>query len=494
MSDLQEKEDRERRAIDQGAAQFAVVAASNAANAADFIDTGWAAVEQMLSKEAKKLGSPDPRWGEALRAQARGNVFEAVNDLHDNIKRAESGQAGRWKNTRLSGENRSPADSEICIGGKVVLQRQDKLLLKPSIQNLKSIAHEKYAGMQIAIPADDVAEWKAALLRAAEATDDPDQKVRFTNAASRVRAGVRRKDLSKVIDDPKGQKSGLKRTALAKEAATAAGAAALGAGVVAGAVSTIRNGLKLYQGDITKGEATVAVATDAGISALRAGSVAVIGVGIRHAATKFGVEAFKKGGPPGVVAAAVMEVGFTVYGLAKGQISPEEAMVSLGETGCCAVAGLYAGGAAVAAFGNLGVIPLTAAGIAMPLAIPAILASMAAYTTVSLTYQTCIQILKVARLEQEEAERVIALAVAAEAELIAQRFAFEQAAEEYFREQQQAFGQSFAVIDQGMSAGDVAATIAGLARLAAAVGGKLRFAGYEEFEQFMEDSDIPLVL
>ena len=142
--------------VAQGATQFAAHASVNAARAADMVDPGWAAVKQMLERESGKLNSTDPRWGTAHHAQARGNVFETLNDLKDNIGRAEAGKEGAWRNTRLQGANTAPADSILLIDGKAVLARQDKLLAGPSRQNLISLAHEKYAGMELAVPDGEV--------------------------------------------------------------------------------------------------------------------------------------------------------------------------------------------------------------------------------------------------------------------------------------------------------------------------------------------------
>lgn len=486
--------EREDRAINQAAAQFGAAAASNAARAADFIDEGWAAVEKVLRGEAKKLESTDPRWADAHKAQAKGNVFETLNDLKDNVERLEGGKDGLWKSTRLNGQNRAPQDSVLVVDGKIVLARQDKLLSGPTPQNLKSVANEKYAGMEIAVPEGEASLWKLKMRELADKTDDPQQKARFLDAEQRIRAGVERQDVDAAVTDPNSYRFRQDLKALGKEAATAAGSAALGASVVAGTVSSIRNGIKLYQGDITGKETLIAVASDTSAAALRAGAVGALSVGVRHAANKVGLQVLKKGGPAGAVAAATMEIGRTVYDLAKGKITPGQAAEALGETGCCTVAGVYVGGAAATVFGNIGVIPLTVAGITAPLSIPVILASTAACITVSLTYQTCIQIIKTARLDQEEAERVMALAAAAEAELIVQRDAFEKAAEDHFLERQKTFGDAFAILGQGMGTGSIATTIAGLSRLAESVGGSLRFAGFEEFESFMEDPEAVLVL
>jgi hypothetical protein len=503
-----ETEDRRRPdTASHAAAQFGAAAAANAARAADRIGPGWAAVEDMLRREANKLNSADPGWGSVHHAQARGNVFEALNDLHDNVRLAEKGQKGEWVNTRLNpdhsavrgvvpdgmGANRIPQDSVLVVDGRVILGRQDKLLCLNN-GNIRGISHEKYAGLEIVVPSDQVEQWRIELLKLADQEVDPDLRVKYLDAVDRIRGGVARDDITSAIADPDAYRFRHELKAFGKEAAFASASTALAAGVVSGTVSSIRNGIKLYNGEITGGQAAGRIAGDAAGSMVRGGGQAALGVAIRTGAARAGVAGLANGAAASTMAGAVIETGRVVYDLAMGRTSPEKAMESLGETGCVTIAGLYAGGAAATLFGKVGVVQMTVAGIAAPLSLPVLVASTASCIAVAAIYQSCLQIFKTARLEKDEAERVMALAAAAEEELRLQREAFELAAEAYFQSRQEIFDFAFAAVTEGFEVGDLRATMSGLAQIASTVGAQLQFETFEDFESFMVDSETVLVL
>jgi hypothetical protein len=479
--------------VAQGATQFGAQAGVNAARAADVVDPGFAAVKQMLEGEAAKLNSTHPRWANAHRAQARGNVFEALNDLKDNIERAEAGKPGSWTNTRLQGANRAPQDSVLVIDGKVILARQDKLLAEPSNANLKSIANEKYAGMEITVPESEVALWKAKMLELADSTTDPEARARYQDAAKRIRAGVNRSDVDRAVADSKRYQLEHQLKAYGKEVAVTAGSAALGAAVIGGTVSAIRHSIRLAQGDVDAATAGRAIATETGTASARAAGQAALAVTIRTAAEKTGFQALKRGGPAALAATAVVEVGQTVYYLAKGKMSPDEAMETLGQTGCTTVASFYAGGAAAAAFGKAGAFTVTAVGVSAPISIPVILAATAASIVTAAIYQSCIAIFKTARLETIEAERVMALAEAAASELRRQRREMDARIDSLVSERDRALTDIFRQLDYGIDQGDPSSVMIGLGDFAGFLGTRLRFSSITEFGEAME-RDAPLLL
>ena len=477
----------------QGATQFAARAGTNAARAADVVDPGFAAVEQMLEREAGKLGSTDPRYAAVHRAQGRGNVFETLNDLKDNIRRAESGKPGTWQNTRLQGANTAPSDAILVIDGKVVLARQDKLLSGPSVQNLKSLAHGKYAGMELAVPDGEVGLWKSKMRDLAGRTQEPEAKARYLDAAKRLRAGAKREDVTKAVSDKNGLHRTLQTRAFGKEVAVTAGSAALGASVIGGTVSVIRHSIKLAQGEVDASTAAKTIAIETGTSTAVAAGQAALAVTIRTAADKAGVQALRTGGPAAMVASAVVEVGRSVYHLAKGNITPDEAMETLGQTGCTTLASFYAGGAAAVTFGNTGAFTITVVGVSAPLSIPVILAATAASIVTAAVYQSCIAIFKTARLEKAEADRVIALAEAATFELRRQRTELEEKINNLLSERDCALAGIFYLLDYGIDQGDPSTIMVGLSDFAGFLGTRLRFATLDDFSRAM-DADGPLVL
>ncbi|HYF89715.1 hypothetical protein [Azospirillum sp.] len=479
------KRDAVADGVAQGTTQFGAHAGVNAARAADMVDPGWAAVKQMLERESGKLNSTDPRWGGAHHAQARGNVFEALNDLKDNIGRAEAGKTGTWQNTRLQGANTAPQDSILVVDGKAVLARQDKLLSGPTTQNLKSLANQKYAGMDLTVPDGEVPKWKEAMLNLADRTSDPEAKARYLDAAKRLRPGVSRDDVTQTVADPKRHHLELQLKAYGKEVMVTAGSAALGAAVIGGTVSVIRHSVQLVQGRTDASTAAKHIAGETATATARAAGQAALAVTIRTAAEKAGVQALRTGAPAALAATAVVEVAQSIYHLVKGNLSAEEAAEALGQTGCTTLASFYAGGAAAAAFGQTGAVTVTVVGVTAPISVPVILAATAASMVTAAVYQSCIAIFKTARLEKAEAERVMALAAAAAAELRRQRMELEARIDGILAERDRALATIFYTLDRGIDRGDLSAVMAGLGDFAGFLGTRLRFTTLDEFSHAM---------
>lgn len=476
--------------VARGATSSGAYAGMNAARAADVVDPGFEAIRKVLQGEANKLNSPDQQWASQQRAQAQGNVFEPLNDVADNIKRAETGKSGTWENSRLNGENRAPYDSELKINGKTVALRQDKLLSGPTTQNLKSIANEKYAGMEIAVPEGEVAQWKAEMLRLADATNDPEARARYEDAAKRIRAGVSRKEVENASTNVDQQQRDYQLKAFGKEVGVTAASAALGATVVGGASSAIRNGIRLAQGDVDAATAATEIAKDTAKGAGRAAGQGALSVTIRTGAEKAGIEILKSGKAAGVAAATMVDVGLVIYSLARDEISAEEAVESLGQTGCTAVASVYAGGATAAVFGKTGTITLTMMGISAPLSVPVLLAATGAGIVMGAVYQSCLCILRSARLGVAEAHRVQALANAAAAELRNQRIEIECQINEVIGRRERALATIFHKLDSGLNDGDASAALLGVSDLANFLGTSLRYDTLEKFCEAMGSEEL----
>ena len=179
------------------------------------------------------------------------------------------------------------------------------------------------------------------------------------------------------------------------------------------------------------------------------------------------------------VAAAAIDVGTTVYDFARGKISAEEAGERIGETGCSAAGGIYAGAAAGAVFGPPG----------------AIVGSMVGYMATAWVYQSGMAILKKGRLAKEEAARLEALCDEAVQEWSRRRQEFEARMAALLEKRQIAFGRCFEMIDEALEADDTDKAVRSLARLAAMTGSALKFQGFEEFKEFMEqETDVRLVI
>jgi hypothetical protein len=190
-----------------------------------------------------------------------------------------------------------------------------------------------------------------------------------------------------------------------------------------------------------------------------------------------GVAILKSADVANPVAAALIDMGVTIYGFAKGELTPEQAMKQLGQTGTSTVFSIYTGLAGAAVFGP----GLLAVG-----------ASVGGYLLATSVYQSCMAVFENAELAKEEAARVIALSEEACRQMELQRRAFDAAARDYMEGQRAQFNRCFELIDAGLSSEDDEATLCGLVALADMAGKKLMT--YQEFERVMANRDVPLIL
>ena len=239
----------------------------------------------------------------------------------------------------------------------------------------------------------------------------------------------------------------------------------------------MKNGLAYRDGQVDGGQALANIGEDAARSGARAGATGMLGVRVMHGAQRAGIAV--KSNVATAVAAAVVEVGVTVCDFAGGKISAEEAGERIGETGCATVGGIYAGAVAGAVFGPAG----------------AVVGSLAGYMVTAWIYQSCLAALTQARLAEEEAARLEALCAEAVQEWNRRRQEFESRMVDFLEERHIAFSRCFAAIDEALEADETDDVVAGLAQLAAMTGSALKFEGFEEFKQFMEqDPNEPLVI
>jgi hypothetical protein len=483
--------------IAQGAAQFGGVAAINAAAASDYLPQARAAIERMLLGEVNKLHSTDAKYASVHRAQACGNVAEAMNDLVANRRLREQGLKGQWQNTRLKGDNRNPADSILEIDGQIVGMRQDKYLKfdgNTRDQNLRSLANEKYNGMDLCVPSDRLDVVRSGLRRLAQKETDPTKRAQLLDAERRVVGGVPCDDVQNLVNGKEQFFAKQEAMTFAKEATIAAGSAALAAGILTGAFSTIQNAIHVQSGKLTAKEAIIASATDAGRSAARAGGQAGLGVAIRTTSSRLGVQGLAKAGPAMNLSFAFVETGLAVFDFVQGTASGNEVAARLGQTACSTVASLYAGGAAAAVFGKVGLIKLSIVGVTAPVSLPVLAASTAASIVASLAYQASIRIFETASLDIEKANRIIAMANAAEESLSEHRENLRCAIAECIRDRQAEFDNCFSALESGLGSGDLSATIGALCSVAQITGGTLKFQSFDDFDEFMCDQSTTLIL
>ena len=279
-------------------------------------------------------------------------------------------------------------------------------------------------------------------------------------------------------DNPKLYSFFKEGSQVAREAGVAGMHAAAGAGLMGGAISAGRNWAAYFRGEIEGKEAAENIAADTGKAGVRGGLTGATGTVIRHGAAKAGLPTLAKANVATAVAGSVVETGVIVLDYVKGEISAGEAAERIGSSGCSTLASIYTGATAGAVFGPAG----------------AVVGSIAGYMVTTSVYQSCIAIMRNARLAEEEAARVVALCEQAVRSLDQQRESFESALNERLNERQARFGGFFKEIDEALDADRTDDAILALSGLVASCGQELRLVNFEEFDALMLESDTPLTI
>jgi hypothetical protein len=153
-------------------------------------------------------------------------------------------------------------------------------------------------------------------------------------------------------------------------------------------------------------------------------------------------------------------------------------MERVGQTGTCTTSSLYAGAAAGAILGPIG----------------AVVGSIAGYLVAASIYQSATAIFKEARLAEAEAERIVAMCEVACQTMKQERAEFKRLFTINFQSRCHEFDAALAAIDEGLTSKNYEVTTQALGNFAALFGKKLQFETFEEFDDFMLNSDEPLIL
>ncbi|MBD2203927.1 hypothetical protein H6G33_14720 [Calothrix sp. FACHB-1219] len=451
----------------------AVEAQQNAA-ATDAIKQGM----DLFRIAAEKLGAVDPKI-------SQGNLFEYIEAAKFNADAALNNSPLKAVVTAAEGEPHAVADILIKKGNLVIEEVQAKSMEKAS--NLThAISNQKYQGMQKLVPDGNaekvrqLAEKRAqsGTIKAEEYADTAKNTTDRLKAEKIQSEGTSYEENLWAAKNPDIYAAITETKYVAKEAAITGANAAVAGFVVGGVISAVKNSYAVFKGENTAENAIVSTVKDAGHSGLRGATTGVGGTLIRYGATKLGIKALAKSNVAVTIAAGVIDVGASVYSFAKGEITTEELIERVGQTGTCTTYSLYAGTAAGAIFGPVG----------------AIVGSMAGYLIAASIYQSAAAIFQQARLEEVEAERVVAMCQAACQAMEQQQDEFEHLFEANFQARSMEFDACFAAIDAGLTSNNIESTTQALAELAEKFGKTLQFENFQEFDQFMTNSDQPLIL
>ena len=371
----------------------------------------------------------------------------------------------------------------IKDGDSIIREVQAKSMNR--VSNLTdSLSHDKYKGMQKLVPNDsasrvrELAEKRSQYNNTDNYTDTAKNVTDKLNCNGIESGGTTYQENLWAAENPQLYAVITEAKYVAQEAVATGANAAIAGFIISGAISGVKNTIATSKGDISFEQAFSNTVKDGGRSALHSGVTGASGTVIRYGATKLGVKALSKSNVAVTLAASAIDIGASIYSFVKGEITSEELIEKIGQTGTCTTYSLYVGAVGGAVLGS----------------VSAVVGSMAGYLIAASIYQSATAIFKEARLAETEAERVIAMCDVACQIMKEQRGEFKRLFELNFKSRCAEFDACFAAMDVGLNSNNYELATQSLGNLATFFGNKLQFESFEEFDSFMLDSDSSLTL
>ena len=412
-----------------------------------------------------------------------GNFFEYIEAAKFNNEAARRGSPLHAHVTAAEGDPHAAADIVITNRDEVVKEVQAKSSDNPSSLS-HSLSDPKYHGMDKLVPKGQ--EERVATLaghnaqhnnaHAADYSDTSDHVTGELHAGHISSSGTSYRELKFITENPEQYAEAHGAMSLPEEVLDLGLHAAEAGFIVMGAINLTKNGIQVWKGAITPTEAaqnTLLSAAKAGGRSAFAGGLGSVFRNIGHAV---GSEALSKSNVATSLAAGLIRTARTVRSLARGDITAEQAMEEIGQTGCATLSGVYAGAVGAIFFPPAG----------------AIMGSMGGYIVAIQIYQSCIAILKRARLAEQESCRIVSLREESCKIMKQQRIDFEDRLGNKLKMQRQEFDRYFALIDQGLYGNQPEIAVMGLNAFARIFGKKLM--SIDEFNNFMLNSKDPLII
>lgn len=449
----------------------------------------FASVAEAAAASEMRIGMDAFRRAAAmngLRApeSAAGFLFEHIAAARFNEQAALQGASARAHVTSELGRHADPADLEIIDGKRIIARIQAKV---GSVNYMTSqLRQGKYAGMQRLVPEDVVdsvktrTEGRAATGNIyAEEYADSAKHLRGSVEGGGVRArGASSSELRDAQANPRSFATNAELAAVGRQAAKAGVAGAVTGGVVATAITGVKQAIRFRKGEVGGKQAVIEIASAGGRGAVRGGATGAGGAVVSHVAAKVGAKQLAKTNIATTIAAATIDAGVAVYAYAKGDIDERELGNRLGKNGVSTMSSIYAGAAAGAVFGPVG----------------ALVGSVAGYMIASDAFVSTMNILEHARLTELEAERLEQLADECILAMQEERRRIEELLEQV-DERREDWNRLLEHYDTATASADPALALEATADMACLVGVQLKFESFDEFDAFMSDPDSgPLVL
>lgn len=347
----------------------------------------------------------------------KGNLFEYIEAAKFNTAAARAGSHTRAVVTDAIGRPSDAADIELVRDGRVIEQVQAKFSTssKAAADSVTMQRSTKYKGMQRLIRKDDdyidtatgehttlLAKSKALAKNRSEIEgniyqdqykDVYEHLTDELHSGEITSGGTTLEEVRAADKNPVRYAKAFERKQMRSEMKASAANMAKASFVTTGIVSGVTNMLEVFRDEKGLADALHDVGADAVKGAIRGGTTGVISTAIRHQGMKVGSALLTDGLASTVMAGGLIDGGVALYSYAKGEIGHEELTEALIDTTAKATTTIYFTKAVTAIMGK-------SVSSLVPLAV---------YTTASYVFTATREIIKNAKLNAEEHNRMSAL-------------------------------------------------------------------------------------
>jgi hypothetical protein len=478
-------EDNRRRLGDEFSGLLSAIAATDAVRPLAEATMGVFRDSEQLSKVLEANAKVDP-------AILQGRALEFLEVLKFNRAAAEAGSSLHASATHFA-DPQAAADVLIRDGAAVIKEVQAKSYGRAAAA-ARVLAEEKYQGMDRLVPKDQSDEVRALLERheriyganspRAEGLTDVKQHLTGELHADGISSGgTTREQAEFAARHPQIAELQLRGAAALKEVGQAGLVGAAVGGGLQGAFSAIHQGMRLSQGETTATEAIVITIKATASGAARGGAVAGGSRVIAIAANEVGVGRILGEMGPGALANALFEASLATHRFARGEIDHGSYGQELGGAILRATASTYCGMA-----GQL-LIPVPVVGAAV--------GAISGYVAAAVLVESGVlglgsnNIVAIAEERQATIERECAAAIL---EMRRCQQELQQLEESYGKGFSQTFSPLLDELRQHQQAGLHRNSLDRLVRIGDALGHALPWRSVEEFDVFMLNDELELVL
>lgn len=419
----------------------------------------------------------------------KGNLFEFIESAKFNRNAANSGKTVRSVVTHADGRPHDPVDIEIVDNGKIVDKVQSKVSdlkkgYEATASELAAMQRDsKYKGQQRLVPKDKVDRTKDLTKKRAEsesiyADDYKDSYNNMTGELTDKRDGTNSggtniEELRRASNNPDKYARDFQMKQYAKEVGVTSINMAASNMVMTGVIQTTSNLFEVFQNRKELDEAMKDIGIEVVKSGVRGGATGFLSSILRIGGKKAAIPVISDASAATTIAGGVIDCGVSVYAYAQGEIPVEELKESLQNTAIKSVAAIYFTKSIELAVGT--------ANPFLPMAI---------YSVASYVVTSTREIIKNAKLNAEEYNRIASLYEESTKQMIEYRKIIEAQLDQYVKSEKQMLSSFVDKYEYNINTGENYDTaIYAIVNFSNQYGLALKHANFGEFKVAMLSND-----